>query len=319
MSAGVSFVWLEITGMCQLRCVHCYAESGPAGTKGRMTAADWRRVIDEAIRLGAGMVQFIGGEPTLHPALPALVDHALAAGVEVEVFSNLVHVTDQMWATFSRPGVSLACSYYSDDAAEHAAVTGSRGSHARTRANIAEAVRRSIPLRVGVINLADRQRWEAAVAELATLGIAEVGVDRLRQVGRGVRDRSASVAELCGNCGEGVLAISPDGIVWPCVFTRWMPVGNVLAEPLVRIVTGKAFAVARGELREAFAARTAERACRPTCGPTCEPSRCAPSCAPSCSPARCQPTCSPSCGPSCHPCAPSRRCWPSYGGCKPQR
>jgi uncharacterized radical SAM superfamily Fe-S cluster-containing enzyme len=39
------------------------------------------------------MVHFIGGEPTLHPDLAALIEHAPAAGVEVEVFFNLVHVS----------------------------------------------------------------------------------------------------------------------------------------------------------------------------------------------------------------------------------
>ena len=55
------FVWLEITGRCQLQCKHCYAGSGPAGTHGRMTTGDWRRVIDEAAELGVRWVQFIGG------------------------------------------------------------------------------------------------------------------------------------------------------------------------------------------------------------------------------------------------------------------
>ena len=71
------FVWLEITGSCQLACVHCYAESGPTGTHGTMTGGDWRRVIDQAAALGVRLVQFIGGEPTMHPELPRLVDHAL--------------------------------------------------------------------------------------------------------------------------------------------------------------------------------------------------------------------------------------------------
>ena len=182
--SGVSFLWLELTGRCQLECVHCYAESGPAGTHGSMTVSDWRRVIDEAADLGVGAVQFIGGEPTLYPALPELVDHALAAGVQVEVFSNLVHVTPVLWECFGRPGVRLACSYYSDDPSQHAAVTGRAGSHARTRANIAEAIRRSIPLRVGVIDLGGGQRAEQAIAEMEALEVAEVGYDRLRQVGR---------------------------------------------------------------------------------------------------------------------------------------
>ncbi len=172
---------------------------------------DWRRVIDQAAVLGVSMVQFIGGEPTLHPKLPGLVNHALTAGMEVEVFSNLVHVTPTLWEMFEQPGVRLACSYYSDDACQHAAVTGRASSHARTRANIVEALRRSIPLRVGVIDLGDGQRVDAAIAELEALGVADVGFDRLRQVGRGVREQRPSMDQLCGHCASDVLAVAPDG------------------------------------------------------------------------------------------------------------
>jgi MoaA/NifB/PqqE/SkfB family radical SAM enzyme len=89
----VSFLWLEITGKCQLHCTHCYADSGPAVTHGAMTEDDWSRVIDEARTLGVTMVQFIGGEPILHPNLSRLVQHALGRELTVEVFSNLVRVT----------------------------------------------------------------------------------------------------------------------------------------------------------------------------------------------------------------------------------
>ncbi|ROO62697.1 4Fe-4S single cluster protein [Micromonospora sp. Llam0] len=289
----LSFVWLEITGRCQLECRHCYAASGPSGGHGSMTAVDWRRVIDQAVELGVEMVQFIGGEPTLHPDLPDLLRHALAAGLEVEVFSNLVYVTPAMWELFAQQGVRLACSYYSDQAGQHAAVTGRAGSHARTRANIGEAVRRSIPLRVGVVDLGGGQRVEAAVAELRGLGATEVGVDRLRQVGRGVGGDALGVEQLCGNCASGVLAVGADGAVWPCVFSRWLPVGNVREANLASILTGQGTAQVRAELRSAFGKR---------------PKPCGPQCAP----ARCQPTCSPSCSPSCNPCAPAKRCWPYY-------
>jgi MoaA/NifB/PqqE/SkfB family radical SAM enzyme len=48
----LTFVWLEITGKCQLQCSHCYADSGPSGTHGRMSTPDWLRVIDQAAGLG---------------------------------------------------------------------------------------------------------------------------------------------------------------------------------------------------------------------------------------------------------------------------
>jgi MoaA/NifB/PqqE/SkfB family radical SAM enzyme len=117
------FVWLEITGRCQLTCHHCYAESEPKGNDGVMLPADWRRVIDEVAQLGGRMVQFVGGEPTLYRGLSDLLHHALGQGLEVEVFSNLVRVSSELWETFARRGVRLATSYYSDDAAEHEAIT----------------------------------------------------------------------------------------------------------------------------------------------------------------------------------------------------
>jgi MoaA/NifB/PqqE/SkfB family radical SAM enzyme len=253
---NLAFVWLEITGKCQLECVHCYADSSPAGTRGKMAAADWRRVIDQAVGLGVGAVQFNGGEPTLHPDLPELVRHALSRGLKVEVFSNLEHVTPALWDLFSLAGVSLATSYYSDDPRQHAVITRRSSSHARTKANIVEAVRRGIPLRAGVIDLGHRQHWKQAVAELEDLGVSEIRVDRLREVGRGVRSLRPSMDQLCGQCAARVLAIRPDGTVMPCVFARWpaMFVGNVLESSLDDIVEGSAAAAVRKKLAKHFRA-----------------------------------------------------------------
>lgn len=77
---GLRFVWLEITGKCQLTCKHCYAESGPTGVDGVMLPADWCRVIDEVAQFGGRMVQFIGGEPTLYRRLPDLCTAPLIKG-----------------------------------------------------------------------------------------------------------------------------------------------------------------------------------------------------------------------------------------------
>ncbi|WP_433181664.1 radical SAM protein [Actinoallomurus sp. CA-150999] len=293
------FVWLEITGKCQLQCTHCYNESGPTGTHGMMTVPDWRRVIDEAAELGVELIQFIGGEPTLHPALPELVDHGLERGMEVEVFSNLVHVRADLWDTFTRPGVRLATSWYSDDPIEHAAITR-RPGHLRTRANIAEAVRRSIPLRVGIIGVLDGQRTRQAEAMLADLGVTDIGYDDLRQIGRGVRDRPQGVDQLCGACTSGNVAVGPDGTVWPCVMARWLPIGNVNDSTLSDIVVGPQTASVTEYLNAHF-----------------EPIE-AP-----CTPKMCNPQCGPSCSPACNPqnnCRPKGNCAPSYscGPCSPK-
>jgi MoaA/NifB/PqqE/SkfB family radical SAM enzyme len=296
----LDFAWWEITGQCQLACQHCYASSGPDGSHGVMTTADWRRVITQTREAGTSTGQFIGGEPTLHPDLPTLVRHALDAGIEVEIYTNLVHVTPALWETFQLPGVRLATSYYSDDPAEHQAVT-TRPTHRVTTRNIARAQELGIPLRAGVIGVLDRQRTQQGIATLEGLGVPEIGYDDLREVGRGARDRNPGTDQLCGNCGDRQVAISPSGEVWPCVFSRWLPVGSVIVDPLADILRGPQFKTVTEELREAFAPAT-----------NCSPDLCNP---------KCGPTCSPACRPQGTrlPCRPRGGCSPNYGSCNPDK
>lgn len=308
----LSFLWLEITGRCQLTCTHCYAGSSPTGTHGTMTGHDWRHVIDQAAELGVRMVQFIGGEPTLHPELPLLVDHALGHRIDVEIFTNLVRVTPPLWETFSKPGVRLATSYYTDNPDQHEAITQRRGSHARTTANIAEVVRRSIPLRVGLVDVTDGQRVDQARDLLLGLGVTEIGADHLRQVGRGVRTLEPDVSQLCGHCADGRVAISPTGEVWPCVFARWLPVGNVRTATLADILVAPATGRLRAELGAEFARRDLVAPGTPA-PPGPVPGWPVPSMP--CVPRMCDPQCGPSCSPACQPvgnCRPSGGCAPDY-------
>ncbi|WP_246018657.1 SPASM domain-containing protein [Saccharothrix australiensis] len=192
---------------------------------------------------------------------------------------------------FAQPGVQLATSYYSDRADEHERITKGRGSYTRTKTNIIEALRRSIPLRVGVIDLGDGQRVEQARDELAALGFdGEVRVDHLRGVGRGFRATAPDTSQLCGQCGDGKVAVAPDGSVWPCVFSRWLPVGNVRVDPLVEILNGPAMPATTAALAEQFAHVS-----------PCVPNMCDPQCGPSCSPA-----CSPA-----NNCTPKGKCVPT--------
>jgi MoaA/NifB/PqqE/SkfB family radical SAM enzyme len=255
---------LELTGRCQLSCAHCYADSSPHGRHGSMTGADWRQVLDAAARSGVEAVQFIGGEPTLHPDCANLVDHALTVGMRVEVFTNLVRVSRNWWSLFRRPGVSVATSYYTEDAAAHDAFTGLQGSHACTRANIAHAAQAGVVLRVVVVGsgaVADR-----ACADLRALGVTDFKIGQVREIGRGARGRPPSTADLCGQCAQGRAAIDPLGNVSPCVMARWIRIGNVRQEPVDKIlVSSRMAAISAG-----FAERSGGEDCTPVqSGPQC--------------------------------------------------
>lgn len=288
-----TFLELEITRNCQLTCPSlCYAQAGPTEDHGTMTAEDWKRLISEAAAIGVEKVQFIGGEPTRHPAFAELVSHALTEGLDVQVYSNLYRVTLEHWNLFTRPRVSLATSYHSDDPNEHDRVTGRKGSHEATHANIVEALRRNIPLQVGIVRVFDGQRIDEARAELTGLGVKAINSDDVRGVGRATKTLIPSTAELCGNCARGRAAIMPDGQLTPCVLGRFLPAGNAKSHGLAAVFASPKWA----EVAAAIPPRTvggctpdedscmpspgaAEGACTPADSNDCDPSR-TPACNP---------------------------------------
>lgn len=299
------FVWLEITENCQLECSHCYASSGPGHGHGVVTTDQWLQTLTEAAAAGVTRVQFIGGEPTSHPALPRLVSRALAVGLEVEVFSNLFSIREDVWRALTKLGVSLATSYYSSGADVHDQVTHRVGSHERTKRNIAEALRLGIPVRVGIIRLSDDQDIDAAIEELLSLGVRreDIGVDDQRGVGRGGGDSACNPEEeLCGKCATGVLAIRPDGAVQPCVFSRdaRFEVGNIVSDNLSTVISSERLHQMRDYLNAIFLQRGVIGAdCPPTLPSDAQ--NCGPSCSPSCSPmGNCNPVVNP---PPCNPIA----------------
>lgn len=126
--------------------------------------------------------------------------------------------------------------------------------------------------------------------------MSQIDEDRLRQVGRGIRDKQANIDQLCGQCGDGVVAVGTDGSVWPCVFSRWMSVGNVRASSFREILSGSTMIETKARLAKHFASVMPML-------PQCDP-RCGPACSPACTP-QCWPT-------GTGPCLPKGGCMPNY-------
>jgi len=282
----VTFLEIELTRRCQLTCgTHCYAEAGPTKGHGTMTVEHWQRVIDEAAQINVKTIQLIGGEPTLHPHFTELLRYALNAGLRVQVYSNLYRVRREHWDLFADPRVHLATSYYSDDPAEHDAITGRQGSHDSTRANIIEAVRRGIPVKVGIVHMRDGQRTEQARAEMAALGVNRVRVDRVRAVGNAAKTVGIpSTSQLCGRCADGKAAIMPDGTVTPCVLGRFLPAGSVKAAGLADVLAGPQWAQVAASIprRHRTGCTPDEDSCMPSPGATmgCNPDQDGSDCSP---------------------------------------
>lgn len=288
---GLKLLWLELTHKCNLECVHCYTSSSPRSPHGRVPAATWHDLLAQAAELEVETVCFIGGEPTLNPELPALLDHASRLGLQAEVFTNLTRISEELWDCFVRNAVGLATSIYAVDPAEHDRVTTRRGSHHRTMRNVARARELGLTVRAGVVEVSMSQEVDRLSASLAEAGI-EATVDRHRKLGRD-QPLAQDFSQLCGNCAAGSAVVDPDGEVFPCIMSRWLGCGNVHESSLGAIVGGR-LAQRQGTLEHEFAVLGAGGG-EPGqgCGPTpCPPmySECPPHfsgpCAPNCSPYR---------------------------------
>lgn len=312
LSRPLEVLWLELTTRCNLECVHCYADAGPARSlDGRLRLADWMEAMIQASRLGGPQVIFIGGEPTLYPGLPDLLYFGRTLPLAgLEVFTNGCLLNAAVKDALRRNGVDLAFSVYALDEAVHDAITGRDGSLAKTLASIRWALDAGLRVRVAVIEMeANAGTAEATRDGLLELGVPTVANDRVRGVGRGTqRDGNphAQLGQLCGRCGAGRLCLAASGRIFPCVFSRSHPVGH-LDQGLAAALVGRELP---RFLRDLDAARGAEvrhvgggdggGACatgNDGCPPDCLPSFCPPL-GDKCGPNFCGPNTEHRCGPT---------------------
>lgn len=79
---------IALTSACNRDCPYCFAGAERRPGAGHMSAQTFERALDFLVRSGIGEARLLGGEPTLHPEFPRLVELALARGLRVQVFSN---------------------------------------------------------------------------------------------------------------------------------------------------------------------------------------------------------------------------------------
>jgi len=294
------FLWIELTNRCNLHCVHCYAGSSPTGKDAVLSEGEYLDLIKQAADLGCRKVQFIGGEPTLNPSLPALIRYARNCGMEfVEVYTNARRIPETLFECLVEYKVNIAASFYSNDESIHDNITQVQGSHRSTVANLRRLAQAELPIRIGIIEMSQNA---ASIPEtmkfVEDLGIKEYGTDRVRKFGRAnvMSERAKiDIKELCGSCWQGNLCVHPDGTVSPCIMSKAWCVGSILDVPLDNILQS-------AQLRD-IRERIYREVWLPANPVTTEPysSHNPP----------CDPTCHPRCSPSCQP------CWP-FGKCRPQ-
>ena len=256
----LNFMWLELTSRCNLRCIHCYAEAGDNCKNGFLGFEKWKEILNQGIGLGCRSIQFTGGEPALSADLFKLILHAREIGYKsIEVFTNGTLLKDEDIEFFFKNGIDIAVSLYADNEEIHDRITGVSGSFLKTLSSLKNIIASKVNLRVAVIAVGENQdRIEEIINFARGLGIkkSKIKVDAVRPTGRGRKEeimplryieklimRECFVSSISGedgivsnNCWNGEIAITENGSVIPCIFSRELKVGDLNRQSLCDII-----------------------------------------------------------------------------------
>ena len=75
----------HLTDRCNYTCVFCFMQTLPGREAGRERG---REIMDTLARLGVTKLNFVGGEPMLHPLLPEFAAYARQKGFTVSMVTN---------------------------------------------------------------------------------------------------------------------------------------------------------------------------------------------------------------------------------------
>lgn len=268
----LEFLWLELTGSCNLGCAHCYAETQnpllitpaePTRSDARsLDQVAWHDLLRQGAELGCRAVQFIGGEALLYRGLLALVNEARRlCYTYIEVFTNGSLLTERVVRGLATSGAQVAVSLHGTTAGTHDAVTRLNGSFERTMAGLRRLREHAVPFRVAGTALRHNQHEILSLPALAqSQGAAYAAFDVVRDIGGGddpllapndvavreskwlSRPEFRAVREQYEHnrrwnpCWAGKLAVTSAGDVMPCVMGRSVVVGNVQEQSLSAIL-----------------------------------------------------------------------------------
>jgi len=98
-------VW-NITRACNLKCVHCYNDSGASKASDELSTEQAKAVLDDLVQFGVPSILFSGGEPLMRPDLFTLIGYVVERGLRAVISTNGTLITADIATQMKRHGVS---------------------------------------------------------------------------------------------------------------------------------------------------------------------------------------------------------------------
>lgn len=207
-------LWVYTNFHCNLACDYCAVSSSPRAVARTMAMPHFRELVDEACAEGFRELYITGGEPFLHPDLPAMLDHAVAR-LPTVLMTNLMLLRgtrlERLRHLAGHPNLLLQTSLDGARADTHDRHRGA-GSWARTMEGIRTATDLGLAVRVGLTKTAENTPEIAEVARmLAGFGLPAEAFAVRPLLRRGVSDDGLDI-DQSGTTPE--LTVTVDGLHW---------------------------------------------------------------------------------------------------------
>ena len=86
-------VW-NISRACNLKCVHCYNDSGSSRASDELSTEEAKTVLDDLAAFGVPSVLFSGGEPLMRQDIFELIGYAVEKGLRAVISTNGTLITE---------------------------------------------------------------------------------------------------------------------------------------------------------------------------------------------------------------------------------
>ncbi|MDH4140554.1 MAG: 12,18-didecarboxysiroheme deacetylase [Coriobacteriia bacterium] len=150
-------VW-NCTQRCNLKCVHCYAQSEDRQYAGEMSTEEAKEMIDDLAAFGAPVLLFSGGEPTIRKDLIELMHYAKSKGMRVVISTNGTLITPERARQYAEVGLSYVGVSLDGGRETHDKFRGIAGSFDKAIAGIRNA--RDVGIKVGLRMTVNKRNWQ---------------------------------------------------------------------------------------------------------------------------------------------------------------
>ena len=259
-----SHMAVEVTDACNLRCQHCYRDSGPECDE-RLPTVKLLEVLSAMADHGVATVELTGGEPTCHPDIHQILQECLHLFGTVALLSNGWLIDETFVERLGRcqDKLCVQIDLDGDSPLPHDRLRGVPGAFANAVRAISLLVRHGVIVRAAMNVYPGNWRRLRPTLELAKgLGADGFAIAPLMALGRGrhmsqlspdqfaviateaellaqahagfftvSEEMERKIAGQTGNCGAGSrsMVLGPTGRVRPCLTLdeRYLSLGDL--------------------------------------------------------------------------------------------